>query len=188
VGLEKISSYVSGQAHGKGITPRYNLASNEAAPGVGAKARQAYLEYVDRIFQYPEPDAAMLRGAIAEFHGLNREQIVCCNGSEEGLHLLARAYIRPGDEVIVSQHGFLVHKMATLLAGGTPVIVPEVDYCCDIDAMLKAITGKTRMLFIANPGNPTGTYLPVSEIRRLHKALPNNSLLVLDSAYAEFAD
>jgi histidinol-phosphate aminotransferase len=187
-GLEKIPSYVSGQAHGKGITLRHNLASNEAALGVGTNAREAYLEFSERIFQYPVPDAVMLREAIAEYHELNRDQIVCCNGSEEGLHLLARAYIRPGDEVIVSQHGFIVHKMATHLAGGTPIVVPEVNYRCDIDAMLKAITDKTRMLFIANPGNPTGTYLPISEIRRLHKALPSNILMVLDSAYAEFAD
>ena len=187
-GLEKIPDYVSGQAHGNAIPPRYNLASNEAAPGASEKVKQAYLEYANKVFQYPVPDAGLLRKTIADSFGLNSEQIVCSNGSEEGLHILARTYIRPGDEVIVSQYGFIVHKMATLLAGGTPVTVAEKNYRCDIDAMLAAVTEKTRMLFLANPGNPTGTYLPVTEIQRLYEALPKNIILVLDSAYAEFAD
>lgn len=187
-GLDQIPDYISGQSHGSGMQPRFNLASNESALGVSLKARDAFKKLAGDIFRYPQPDAGVLRDVIAEHHRLNTDQIVCCNGSEEGLHILARTYIRPGDEVIVSQHGFIVHKMATLISGGTPIVVPETDYRCDVDAMIEAVSDRTRMLFIANPGNPTGTYLPVSDIRRLHKALPENVILVLDSAYAEFAE
>jgi histidinol-phosphate aminotransferase len=123
---------------------------------------------------------------IASQYGLNPANIVCGNGSDELLELLARAYLGPGDEGLFSEHGFLVYRIATQAAGAMPVAAPEKDFRTDVDAILAHVTSKTRIVFIANPNNPTGTYLPMDEVRRLHAGLSGNVLLVLDAAYAEY--
>jgi histidinol-phosphate aminotransferase len=135
---------------------------------------------------YPEGSAKILREAIAENYGLDPQRIVCGNGSDELLTLLPHAYLRPGDEVMFTRHGFLVYRIAALANSATPVEVPEKDFHADVDAMLARVTAKTRLVYLANPNNPTGTYLPHDEVRRLHAGLPENALLVIDAAYSEY--
>jgi histidinol-phosphate aminotransferase len=127
-----------------------------------------------------------LRDAIARKYGLNAERIVCGCGSDELINLIAHAYVGPGDEALYTEHGFLMYKIATLSSGGTPVVVPEKGYRTDVDAILARVTPKTKVVFLANPNNPTGTYIPHDEVRRLHRGLPSSTLLVLDAAYCEF--
>ena len=122
----------------------------------------------------------------AEAHGLDPARIVCGAGSDELLNLLAHAYVGPGDEAIITEHGFLVYKIAILGRGGTPVVVPETGYTADVDAILANVTEHTKIVFIANPNNPTGTYLPAEEVARLHAGLRPDILLVLDAAYSEY--
>ena len=135
---------------------------------------------------YPDGSATKLREAIAEVHGLNPANILCSNGSDELLGLIAQTYLRAGDESIFTEHGFLVYKIQTLAAGGTPVVVKEKQERADVDAILAAVTDRTRLVFLANPNNPTGTYLPFGEVRRLHAGLPKGVILVIDAAYAEY--
>jgi histidinol-phosphate aminotransferase len=119
-------------------------------------------------------------------HGLNADNILCSNGSDELLGLLAQTYLTAGDEAIFTEHGFLVYRIQTLAAGGRPVVVKEKDETADVDAILAAVTGRTRIVFLANPNNPTGTYLPIDAVRRLRAGLPGNVILVIDAAYAEY--
>ena len=135
---------------------------------------------------YPDGRAIRLRLAIAEAHGLNAANIMVFNGSGEVLALLARIYLAPGDEAIITEHGFLTYKIYTQMTGATPITVKETQERTDVDAILAAVTPRTRAVFIANPNNPTGTYLPFEEVRRLHAGLPKHVLLVLDAAYGEF--
>src|SRR5262249_4679399 len=135
---------------------------------------------------YPDSGAHILREAIGEVHGLNPDRIVCGNGSDELLTLLANAYLEPGDEVLFSAHAFLVYRFATLAHISVPCDVPEAELRVDVDAMLARVTKKTRIVYIANPNNPTGTYLTGDELHRLHSELPARTMLVIDSAYSEF--
>jgi histidinol-phosphate aminotransferase len=139
-----------------------------------------------RLDLYPDGSASRLRQAIAARFGLDPSRIVCGNGSDDLLHLLALAYVGPGDEGVLTEHGFSVYKIAILAAGGTPVIAREKNLTADVDAILACVSPRTRIVYIANPNNPTGTYMPFSEVKRLHAALPRNVLLVLDGAYAEY--
>jgi histidinol-phosphate aminotransferase len=127
-----------------------------------------------------------LREAIGARHGFDPARIVCGNGSDEIIHLLAAAYIGPGDEGIFTQHGFLVYKIAVLAAGGVPIVADETNLTADVDRILAKVGPRTKIVFLANPNNPTGTYLPVAEIKRLARSLPSHVLLVLDAAYAEY--
>src|SRR5690606_26360210 len=135
---------------------------------------------------YPEGTSRVLREALGEVHGLNPERIVCGNGSDDLLHLLAQCYLGAGDEAVMSRHGFNVYPIVTMGASAEIVMADERDYRADVDAMLDAVTEKTRMVFLANPNNPTGTYLPADEVARLHTGLRPDILFVLDSAYAEY--
>jgi histidinol-phosphate aminotransferase len=135
---------------------------------------------------YPDGSARPLREAIAKRYGLDAEQIICGNGSDELLSLLAHVFLRPGDEGLYSQYGFLEYPIAIRAAGGTPVIADEVRLTTNVDAMLAKVTAKTKIVYLANPNNPTGTCLPFSEVKRLHAGLPGDALLVLDAAYAEY--
>ena len=129
-----------------------------------------------------------MREALGAKHGLDPARIVCGTGSDEILHLLAAAYIGPGDEGIFTRHGFLVYKIAILAAGGVPVVAAEKNLTADTDCILAKIGPRTKMVFLANPNNPTGTYLPVAEVKRLAQYLPADVLLVLDAAYAEYVN
>jgi len=184
-GVLDIAAYVPGDD--RSTAPRvFKLSSNETPLGPSPLAVEAYRANADRLHIYPEGSARILREAIAAAYGLNPDRIVCGNGSDELLTLLAQNYLSPGDEAIFSEHGFLVYRIAILAAGGTPVVAAETAETASVDAILARVTPRTRLVYLANPNNPTGTYLPHDEVRRLHAGLPGNVILVLDAAYAEY--
>jgi len=184
-GIMDIAPYVPGTGYIAGAGPVIKLSSNETPLGPSPKALAA-VSGAGELARYPDGSAAKLREAIANCYGLNAERIVCGAGSDELLGLLAQAYLGPGDEAIYTTHGFLVYRIVILANGATPVIAPEVDNRADVDAILSKVTGATKIVFLANPNNPTGTYLPFDELQRLRKALPEQVLLVVDAAYAEY--
>ncbi len=184
-GILQIAPYVPGRSKATGGDKFHKLSSNESPLGSSPKALEAF-RAVGPLEFYPDGSASALREAIARVYGLNMDRMICGNGSDEILELVARAYIGPGDEGLFTEHGFLVYKIAILAAGGTPVIAPERDCVTDVDALLERVTERTKVVFLANPNNPTGTYLPFDEIKRLHAGLPPHTLLVLDAAYAEY--
>ncbi|MER8387907.1 histidinol-phosphate transaminase [Mesorhizobium sp. M1428] len=186
-GIMEIEAYVPGKsAAPEGVAKVHKLSANENPLGPSPKAIEAARAVADKLAVYPDGSARRLREAIAEVHGLNPANIVCSNGSDEILGLLAQTYLAPGDEAIITEHGFMVYKIYIQSAGAVPVTVKETDERADIDAILAAVTPRTRIIFLANPNNPTGTYVPFQEVRRLHAGLPRNVLLVLDAAYAEY--
>jgi histidinol-phosphate aminotransferase len=181
-----IDPYVPGKSGASGAKKVFKLSANETPLGPSPRAKQALRDFADSLHDYPDGDARALREALGARHGLDPEQIVCGNGSDEILHLLATAYIGPGDEGIFTKHGFLVYKIAILAAGGTPVVAGETYLTADVDKILAKVSPRTKMVFLANPNNPTGTYLPSAEIQRLAQNLPRNVILVFDSAYTEY--
>ncbi len=190
-GILDISPYVGGRASVPGVAKAHKLSSNESPLGPSPAALAALDEAKASLSVYPEGSARLLRQAIAEFFNLNPARIVASGGgSDELLHLLANAYLRPDDEAIFGAHAFLVYKIATLANSARPVIVPEKltnsGIKLDVEAMLAAVTPRTRMVFVANPNNPTGTCLNREEMARLHAGLPDHVLLVIDAAYAEY--
>ncbi len=185
-GILDINPYVPGESHVAGGVKPIKLSSNETPLGPSPKAIAAFKAEADQLERYPDGGATALRKAIAEQYGLNPDRIVCGSGSDELINLLAHAYLGPGDEAVYTEHGFLMYKIATLSCGATPVPVPEKDYRADVDAILARVSDKTKIVFLANPNNPTGTYIPHDEVRRLHKGLPAHTLLVLDAAYCEY--
>lgn len=185
-GILDIAAYVPGKEHVDGVAKVYKLSSNETPLGPSPKAIEAFAATASHLEIYPDGQAIALRQAIADVHGLNIANIMCGNGSDELLGLLCHVYLGTGDEAIITEHGFLVYKIQIMGAGATPVTVKEKDCAVDVDAILAAVTPRTKMVFIANPGNPTGTYVPVAEIRRLQAGLPKHVVLVLDAAYAEY--
>jgi histidinol-phosphate aminotransferase len=185
-GILEISPYVPGESSVPGGMEPVKLSSNETPLGASPLAIAAFKAEADHLDRYPDGGATVLRKAIAQHYGLDADRIVCGAGSDELINLLAHAYVGPGDEAVYSAHGFLMYKIATLSSGGTPIAVPEKDLRTDVDAMLAAVTPRTRIVFLANPNNPTGTYLSHDEVRRLHKGLPRETLLVLDAAYSEY--
>ena len=187
-GIMNISPYVAGESKLQGQDRVIKLASNEGPFGPSPKAVQALGEAANTMHRYPDGGASQLRDAIAKRFGLDASRIVCGAGSDEIISLLCFAYAGPGDEVLYSEHGFLMYPISAHAAGATPVKAPEQDLTTDVDALLNAITDKTRMVFIANPNNPTGTYLPRAEMERLRAGLPDDVLLVIDAAYAEFVN
>ena len=184
-GILDIAPYVPGKSGITG-TKTYKLSSNESPLGASPRAVAAYQDVAGKLELYPDGSAAALREAIAARYGLKVENIVCGAGSDELLQLLAHAYLGPGDEAIYTQHGFLVYPIAIKSNGATPVVAAEKHHTADVDAILGCVTPRTAVVFLANPNNPTGTYLPFSEVKRLHAGLPSNVLLVLDAAYAEY--
>jgi histidinol-phosphate aminotransferase len=185
-GIYEISPYVPGD-DGAGLKGRvFKLASNETPLGPSPAAVAAYLDNAEKLAIYPDGSARKLREAIAALYGLNPDRIVCGAGSDELLNLIAAAYLGPGDEGLYSRHGFLVYKIAILGCGATPVVAEEREARADVDALLACVSERTRVVYLANPNNPTGTYLPIEEVRRLHAGLPAGALLVLDGAYAEY--
>ena len=185
-GVMEIEAYVPGESSVPGGLEPIKLSSNENPLGPSGAAVAAFKAAADSLERYPDGSAAGLRQAIARVHGLNPDRIVCGAGSDELLNLLAHAYLEPGDEAIFTEHGFLVYRIATLSCGGVPVVAPETDLRTDVDQILARVTPKTRIVFVANPNNPTGTYIPFDEVRRLREALPDHVLLVLDAAYSEY--
>ena len=185
-GILDITPYVGGEAKAPGTARPIRLASNESALGPSPKAIAAYRALAGEIHRYPDGGSETLRAALAARHGLDPARIVCGAGSDELIALLLRAYAGPGDEVLYSRHGFLMYPIGALAVGATPVAAPEWALTADVDALLARVTPRTRAVFIAHPNNPTGTYLGIPEIERLHRGLPPSVLLVIDAAYAEF--
>lgn len=186
-GIMEIAAYVPGKSTaGAGVTKVHKLSSNENPLGASPHAIEAVKALAGKMEYYPDGSAARLRQAIAAAHGLNPANILCSNGSDEVLGLLAQSYLSPGDEAVYTEHGFMVYKIYIQAAGAVPVVAKETGEKADVDAILAVVTPRTKIVFLANPNNPTGTYLPFDEVRRLHAALPKNVLLVLDAAYAEY--
>ncbi len=187
-GLMDIPLYEGGQSRLSGHDRVIKLSSNESALGPSPLAVEAYTQTKERLARYPDGAASDLKDAIAEVHGLDRAALICGAGSDEILCLVCRAYAGPGDEVIHTAHGFLMYGIYARSVGATPVVVPETGITADVDAIIDAVTENTRVVFLANPNNPTGTFLPAADVARLRNGLRENIVLVLDGAYAEFMD
>lgn len=185
-GVLEIAAYVPGRESAPGVEKVFKLSSNETPLGQSPAAIAAFRQAADHLELYPDGSALELRKAIADVHGLNPDNILCGNGSDEILSLLAQAFLAPGDEAVFCEHGFLVYPIQIKAAGATAVVAKESGERANVDAILEAVSERTRMVFVANPNNPTGTYLPIDEIRRLHAGLPPHVVLVLDAAYAEY--
>lgn len=185
-GVLEIAPYVPGKSSAPGAARVFKLSSNETPLGPSANAVVAYRDAAEHLHDYPDGSASALREAIGTAFGLDPDRIICGAGSDDLLNLLARAYLRDGDEAIYTKHGFLVYPIATMSTGAKAIAAPEKDFTADVDAILAAVTPKTKIVFLANPNNPTGTYIPFDEVKRLHKGLPPSVLLVLDAAYAEY--
>jgi histidinol-phosphate aminotransferase len=185
-GILSIDAYVPGKSTAPGGVKLHKLSSNETPLGPSPKAIEAVRAGAGQLALYPDGTAGALREAIGAKYGLDPARIVCGAGSDDLLTLFAHAFIGPGDEGVFTTHGFLVYRIAILAAGGTPVVAEEVEHTASVEALLAKVTPRTRLIFLANPNNPTGTYLPFDEVKRLHAALPGHVLLVLDAAYAEY--
>jgi histidinol-phosphate aminotransferase len=185
-GVLAIDPYVPGKSAAPGVARVFKLSSNETPLGPSPKAIAAYRAVADHLQDYPDGASTALREAIGRAFGLDPGRIVCGAGSDDLLNLLADAYLQDGDEAIHTTHGFLVYPIATLGSGAKPVAAAERNYTADVDAILAAVSARTKIVFLANPNNPTGTYIGFDEVKRLHRALPAHVLLVLDAAYAEY--
>ncbi|MEM0908259.1 MAG: histidinol-phosphate transaminase [Pseudomonadota bacterium] len=181
-----IAAYVPGRSTSSHQGPQHKLSSNENPLGASKAAQEAFIGAATNLERYPDGGATDLRNAIASAYGLNPERIICGNGSDELLMLIATTFLGAGDEAIFTEHAFLVYKIVTLAAGAKPVVVKERDLSADVDAMLAAVTPRTKVVFLANPNNPTGSYTSSDEVKRLRAGLPDGVLLVIDAAYAEY--
>ncbi|MEM8724475.1 MAG: histidinol-phosphate transaminase [Pseudomonadota bacterium] len=184
--IESIHAYVPGKATASDGRPLVKLSANENPLGTSPAALAALEEARGEAASYPDPDSKELRAKIAEIHGLEPDRIVCGTGSDELLNLAAQGFAGPGDEVLFSRYSFSVYDIATRRCGATPVEAPDREYTSDVDALLAAVSERTRVVFLANPNNPTGTWISSSEVARLHAGLPSDVLLVVDEAYAEY--
>jgi histidinol-phosphate aminotransferase len=185
-GVLAIDPYVPGKSAAPAGVKLHKLSSNESPLGASPKAVEAVAAAAGKLAFYPDGNATALREAIGRRYGLDPARIICGAGSDELLSLATHAFVGPGEEGLYSQHGFLMYRIAILGAGGEPVVAPETNLRTDVDAMLARVTPRTRIVYLANPNNPTGTYIPFDEVKRLHAGLPASVLLVLDSAYAEY--
>lgn len=187
-GILDIALYQGGVAHLDGVANVVKLSSNENPLGPSPRAIQAIRDSAAQVHRYPSTDHAPLRAAIGAAHELDPARVICGVGSDEIITFLCQAYAGPGDEVLHTEHGFAMYRISALAAGATPVEVPERDRVTDVDALLAACTDATRLVFIANPNNPTGTMIGAAEVARLADGLPPRALLVLDGAYAEYVE
>jgi len=183
-----IAPYVAGKSKADDGRAVSKLSSNENPLGTSDAARAAFRAAADGLERYPDADTAELREALGAHYDIDPARIVTGTGSDEVLHMAAGAFAGPGDEIIYVRYGFSVYPIATRRVGATPVVAPDKDYATDVDAILACVTERTRIVFIANPNNPTGTHTSRAEIARLHAALPRHVLLVLDQAYTEYLD
>ena len=189
--IAAIHPYVPGKSTGADGQVLIKLSANENPLGTSAQARAARLgdgQGAGDAARYPDPESHALRGALGALHGIDPARIVMGTGSDELLHLAAQGFAGQGDEVLYQRYGFAVYEIAARRCGAEPVEAPDRDYAADVDVLLGCVTARTRVVFLANPNNPTGSYLPRAELARLHAALPADVLLVVDQAYAEYLD
>lgn len=187
-GIMEIALYQGGASKIDGVADVLKLSSNENPFGPSPSAVAAISAAVSDMHRYPSTDHANLRVAIGEVHGLDPDRIIIGVGSDEILTLLSMAYAGPGDQVLYPEHGFSLYKIIALAAGATPVVAVEDGRTVDVEALLSAVSSATRLVYLANPANPAGTMIADADIARLADTLPDQCLLVLDGAYAEFAD
>lgn len=187
-GILDIKPYVPGSSSAPGAEKIYKLSSNESALGASPDAMAAYAGGKDELFLYPDGGCTKLREKIGATYDLDPARIVCGAGSDELLQLLTKAFAGVGDNIVQSDHGFLVYALAAMSNGCEVRFAPERNLTCDVDAMLAAVDENTKIMFVANPNNPTGTYIPDSELRRLRENLREDILLVIDAAYAEYME
>ncbi|MEZ5755779.1 MAG: histidinol-phosphate transaminase [Paracoccaceae bacterium] len=187
-GILDIALYQGGKAHVAGMTNVVKLSSNENPFGPSDRAKEAFQRSVHALHRYPSTDHASLREAIAEVHGLDAGRVICGVGSDEIITFLCQAYAGPKDEVVFTEHGFLMYRISALAVGATPVEVAERERTTDVDAILAACNRRTKLVFIANPNNPTGTMISPADIERLADGMPRQAILVLDGAYAEYVE
>lgn len=185
-GVMNAPFYVAGEHKIEGVADPIILSANENPLGPSPKAQEAFRSAGERLHRYPDGGSTALRAAIAKQYGLDADRIMVGNGSDELISLITRTYAGVGDEVLYSKHGFVMYKITALGVGATPVAAEEKELCTDVDAVLATASHATKLVFIANPNNPTGSYLPESEVRRLIEGLPSHVLCVLDAAYAEY--
>ncbi|MHA6729572.1 pyridoxal phosphate-dependent aminotransferase [Devosia sp. A369] len=184
-GILDIAPYLPGKAGAAG-SQAVKLSANESPLGASPKAIAAFHSVGDHLEIYPEGSSRLLREALGEVHAIDPARIVCGNGSDDLLHLLGQTYLGDGDDALMNRYGFSVYPIITRATGATITMVPETNYTADVDALLAAVTPRTKIVWLANPNNPTGTYLSDAEVRRLHAGLRPDILLVIDSAYAEY--
>jgi histidinol-phosphate aminotransferase len=187
-GIMDIALYVGGASHVDGQSNVLKLSSNENPLGPSAAAKDAVARSVHDMHRYPSTAHGPLRRASGDMWNVDSDRVICGVGSDEIIHFLCQCYAGPGDEVIHTEHGFAMYRISALAAGATPIEVPEKERITDVDAVLAACTDKTKLVFIANPNNPTGTMIGLAEMERLASGLPPQAMLVLDGAYAEFVD
>ena len=184
-GILDIAPYVPGKSGAAGSNA-IKLSANESPLGASPKAQAAFAAAAQHLEIYPEGSSRLLREALGEVHGIDPATIVCGNGSDDLLHLLAQTYLGEGDNAVMSQYGFSVYPIITRATGADIIMVDEVDYTAHVDGLLAAVTPQTKVVWLANPNNPTGTYISDAEMRRLHAGLRPDILLVIDNAYAEY--
>ena len=184
-GILDIEPYLPGKSGAPG-GQAVKLSANESPLGASPKAIEAFRSAADHLEIYPEGSSRLLRTALGEVHNVDPDLIVCGNGSDDLLHLLGQCYLGEGDEAVMNRYGFSVYPIITKATGASIVMVDETDYTADVDALLAAVTDKTKVIWLANPNNPTGTYLSDAEVRRLHAGLRPDIMLVIDNAYAEY--
>jgi len=187
-GILDIKPYKQGAIPETSDQKTYKLSSNESALGASPKAMEAYKAAAEELFLYPDGSAPELRAKLGEVYGIDPARIVCGSGSDEILQLLTKAYVGVGDNIVQSEYGFLVYALAAKSCGAEPRFAPEKNLTADVDAMLDMVDERTRIIFLANPNNPTGTYIPDSEVRRLRENLREDVILVIDAAYAEYVE
>ena len=185
-GILDITAYVPGKSKAEGIANPVKISANENILGASPKAMEAYAAAATQLHIYPDARTSILRNAIAERFRLEPERLIFGCGSDEIFPLLNQAYLEPGDNIVQGEYGFAEFAIGARACQAEVRNAREPDYRIDVDEMLKCVDHRTRLVFLANPGNPTGTWIPFSEVRRLHDALPPSVVLVLDGAYGEF--
>ena len=185
-GILDIAPYVGGKGSLAGVAEPMKLSSNENALGAGAKAREAFASVLEKIHVYPDGRADKLRAAVASKHNLEEDRLIFGNGSDEIFALLNQTYLSAGDNIVTGQYGFLAYRISALGCEAEVKLAPEPGYKAEVDALLEQVDERTKIVYVSNPSNPTGSWNSAEEIRRLHAALPSHIILVVDEAYAEF--
>jgi len=185
-GILDIAPYVGGKGAIAGFAEPMKLSSNENALGAGEMAREAYAAALKNIHVYPDGRAGKLRDAVAAHHGLEGDRLIFGNGSDEVFALLNQTYLSAGDNIVTGEYGFLAYRISAMACGAQVKLAPEPKMKAEVEAILEQVDERTKIVYVSNPSNPTGSWNSGEEIRRLHAALPSHVVLVVDEAYAEF--